>query len=146
MCLNHHASLALGIPSDQSNTLRTAVERGILSGDCLLEMPEHLGEGVYAMNKVCDSVYFIEDISADAEMAEQLIWWAAVGRTLVTRMELNGLNITHHRATDSLPENTLETLACSWDGNDLGFICVSHGNVGDDATMFDLNEESECEN
>ena len=141
--VNPTASSVLGIESAQADTLRASVERGIHSGDFLLEIPSNQGEGVYAMNKVCENVYFIEDISADAEMAEQLIWWAAVGRTLVTRMESNGLKITHHRIGDSLPENTLETLSCSWDENELGFISVTELNAEEDKIAIDCKEERE---
>ena len=106
-------------------TLLDLVARAIADRDMVLQLPESFGGKAFAMTMIDRDVFFLEDISGDAEMAETLVWWAAVGRAFVNRMEKNGLMIHQHQEPDSAPEGALEVLPCCWEENPLGFISIT---------------------
>lgn len=103
--------------------------RALAGGDMVLHLPEAFGGGAFAMTMIDRDTFFLEDISGDAEMAEKLVRWAAVGQAFVNRMEKNGLIIRQHREGESLPEDALEVIPCHWEGNMLGFISIAQGEI-----------------
>ena len=109
----------------QGENLDPLVARAIADRDMVLQLPEDWGGGAFAMTMIDRDIFFLEDISGDAEMAEKLVWWAAVGQAFVHRMEKNGLTIHQHKEPDSVPEGALEVLPCCWEENPLGFISIT---------------------
>lgn len=77
-----------------------------------------------ALSPLSDEVFFLEDISGDFEMAEDLVWWAAVGRAFVRRMEGNGLVVRRLSPYEEEPENAAEIIPCSWEGELMGKLSI----------------------
>lgn len=120
--LNPRAGELISVHGENLDPL---VARAIADRDMVLQLPESFGGKAFAMTMIDRDVFFLEDISGDAEMAEKLVWWAAVGRAFVNRMEKNGLMIHQHQEPDSVPEGALEVLSCCWEENPLGFISIT---------------------
>ncbi|QTX32895.1 hypothetical protein KAR29_02975 [Aminithiophilus ramosus] len=77
-------------------------------------MIRHLGEGRY----------FLEDVSLDFLTAQEIVWWAAVGKALVSRMKENGASIERFAADSRRTREDKSLLPCVWEGNLLGYIAV----------------------
>lgn len=78
--------------------------------------------------KVHPAVYFVEDVSEDLGKAREMAWWAAVGRACVGSFEKKGCRAERVSETSSVPEDgTVEFLKCLWDGEELGYLRLSHG-------------------
>lgn len=76
------------------------------------------------LTPLSDEVFFLEDISGDFEMAEDLVWWAAVGRAFVRRMEGNGLVVRRLSPYEKEPANAAEIIPCSWEGELMGKLSI----------------------
>ncbi|MDR1915216.1 MAG: hypothetical protein LBQ58_01410 [Synergistaceae bacterium] len=88
----------------------------------VLKGPKH--EKTFALYQMTDDAFLMEDISGDFEMAEDLIWWASVGKTLFRRMEENGLLFKRLTPLESPPENSAEVISCMWEGELLGRLSI----------------------
>lgn len=77
-------------------------------------------ERTYSFAPLSENTYFIEDISGDFEMAEDLVWWAAVGKAFIQRMESNGLQVKRLSPYEEPPKNAAEVIDCSWEGELVG--------------------------
>lgn len=101
--------------ADQIDTLRK--ER-------IITLPEKKQDRTFTLSPLSDEVFFLEDISGDFEMAEELVWWAAIGRTLVRRMEANGLVVRRLSPSEDEPGNAEEIIHCSWEGEPVGKLSI----------------------
>ena len=90
----------------------------------IITLREKKGDRTLALSPLTEKVYFLEDISGDFEMAEDLLWWAAAGRAFVRRMEKNGLVVRRLSPYEPDPENAAETIPCSWEGELMGKLAI----------------------
>jgi hypothetical protein len=77
--------------------------------------------------KVERHIFSLEDISSEMHMAEDIVWWAAVGSALATYLQAKGVGIETFHEKDALPEQKKrgETIPCRWDGELLGYVKLS---------------------
>jgi hypothetical protein len=77
--------------------------------------------------KMEDRIFSLEDISSEMHMAEDIVWWAAVGNALATYLQAKGVGFRCFHERDSLPEQKGhgETIPCRWEGDLLGYIKLS---------------------
>lgn len=79
--------------------------------------------------RIHPSVYFVEDVSEDLAKAREMAWWAAAGRAFAAALEERGGAAERVDKPAALPgDGAVEFLQCSWDGEDLGYLRVDHGN------------------
>ncbi|MDR3278992.1 MAG: hypothetical protein LBT23_00620, partial [Synergistaceae bacterium] len=71
-----------------------------------------------------EGTFLLEDISGDFEMAEELVWWAAVGRAFFHRLEENGAVIRRVSPYEDPPATAAEIIPCSWEGEHLGSLAI----------------------
>ena len=81
-------------------------------------------ESTFALAPLTAETYLLEDVSGDFEMAEDLLWWAAVGRAFVRRMEENGLAVKRLLPNEEIPQGSAEVIPCSWDGELIGKLAL----------------------
>jgi hypothetical protein len=81
-------------------------------------------EMTFSLNHLEENVYLIEDVSGDFEMAEELVWWAAVGKAFVRRLEENGTTVRRMSPLEAPPDSAAEILPCLWDNEHLGSIAI----------------------
>lgn len=77
-------------------------------------------ERTFSLTPLGSSTYFIEDVSGDYEMAEDLKWWAAVGRAFVSRMQNNGVDVGRLSPLEAIPSDAAEIIECKWEGEVVG--------------------------
>ena len=99
-------------------SLTGKIER--IRGERILTVRWKKQEKTFALESLSEDIYLLEDISGDFEMAEDLIWWAAVGRAFVRRMEENGLSVKRLLPDETAPSGSAEVIPCSWDGELVG--------------------------
>lgn len=104
---------------------RLAARAEEVLADSMLTCGENGRESTFAVTALDGGVYLLEDISGDFEMAEDLVWWAAVGRALVRRMEKNGLILNRLLPHEEAPADASEVLTCSWEGEEMGKLSIS---------------------
>ncbi len=95
-----------------------------LLSERLITLREKKMDRTLTLTPLSDEVFFLEDISGDFEMAEDLVWWAAVGRAFVRRMEGNGLAVCRLSPYENAPENAAEIIPCSWEGELMGKLAL----------------------
>ena len=72
--------------------------------------------------RVDRDVFIIDDCTGDLAEAQDISWWAAVGRRWATVLESGGAS---WRRADSLPEDFKgQSWPCEWQGRFLGYLCV----------------------
>lgn len=81
-------------------------------------------ERTFSLSPLTEDTYFIEDISGDFEMAEDLVWWAAAGKAFVERMKGNGLIVKRLSPYEETPEGAAEVFPCVWEGELVGSIVL----------------------
>ncbi|MDR3163967.1 MAG: hypothetical protein LBU13_00145 [Synergistaceae bacterium] len=102
--------------------------------DGMITVKDKKRELTFSLHLLDENVYLVEDISGDFEMAEELVWWAAVGKAFVRRVEENGAVVRHLSPLETPPSSAAEVLYCSWENEPLGSIAI--GMPGD----FDQDE------
>lgn len=95
-----------------------------LLSERLITLHEKKMDRTLTLTPLTDEVFFLEDISGDFEMAEDLVWWAAVGRAFVRRMEGNALAVRRLSPYEDAPENAVEIIPCSWEGELMGKLAL----------------------
>ncbi len=116
----NEAALALipgGTPVVAAQFPRAAEER-------LLTIRDRRRERTFALSPLAEGTFLIEDISGDFEMAEDLVWWAAVGKAFVRRMECNGIAVHRLAPEEAPPAGAAEVIPCEWEGENIGRLVV----------------------
>ncbi|MCR5346802.1 MAG: hypothetical protein K6E38_03415 [Fretibacterium sp.] len=72
-----------------------------------------------AFRRLEPDIFVLDDCTGDLVEAQDISWWAAVGRTWVSEIEARGQ--TWHRA-DS--QSGSRSWPCEWEGRFLGYFCV----------------------
>ncbi|MDR3279384.1 MAG: hypothetical protein LBT23_02630, partial [Synergistaceae bacterium] len=75
------------VPCD-AQTMARQIDRMRL--DRIVTVRDKKREKTYSLQPLSEGTFLLEDISGDFEMAEELVWWAAVGRAFFHRLEENG--------------------------------------------------------
>lgn len=84
-----------------------------------------------AFRRLEPNIFILDDCTGDLVEAQDISWWAAVGRTWVSEIEAGGHT---WRRTDS-PSGS-HSWPCEWEGRFLGYLCVD----GADAPGTELKE------
>ena len=127
--LNDHGILLM--PCDAA-TLAKQVER--MARDRIITIKEKKRERTFSLQPLDETIFLIEDISGDFEMAEDLVWWAAVGKAFYRRLEENGAVIRRLSPFEKLPDNSADVIPCSWEGELVGSVVI--GVPGDTALVI----------
>lgn len=90
----------------------------------IITLHEKKSDRTLTLSPLTDTVYFLEDISGDFEMAEDLLWWAAVGRAFVRRMEKNGLIVRRLSPYEQEPKDAAEIIPCFWEDELMGKLSI----------------------
>ncbi|GHV54222.1 hypothetical protein FACS1894216_13810 [Synergistales bacterium] len=80
----------------------------------------------YSFVPLTEHTYLIEDVSGDFETAEDLVWWASVGKAFVRHMEDNGLTVKRLPPKAPIPEgdSIAEVISCSWEDEAVGSLVI----------------------
>ncbi|MDR0765011.1 MAG: hypothetical protein LBE65_05400 [Synergistaceae bacterium] len=92
--------------------------------DGVITVKDKKRELTFSIRPIEENVYMIEDISGDFEMAEELVWWAAVGKAFVRRVEENGAVVRRMSPLETPPASAADVLYCSWENEPLGSIAI----------------------
>lgn len=86
------------------------------------------GGGCFLFKEIHPSVFLVEDVSEDMRSAEEMAWWASIGKAFVSKIKGKGKNVRRIEVADSAAmENAGDCLACIWDGKILGYLRVEDG-------------------
>ncbi len=80
--------------------------------------------------KIAEHILTLEDISSEMHMAQDIVWWAAVGNALTTYLQAKGVEIRFSYEREGLPQPKVEsdeTIPCRWEGDLLGYINLFFG-------------------
>lgn len=81
--------------------------------------------GVIAFRRLEKNVFMLEDCTGDIAAAEEISWWAAVGRAWAEMLDREKRK---YRRCDEAESQALhaayEVLPCEWDGELRGYFCV----------------------
>jgi hypothetical protein len=113
---------ALDLVPGGARSLASQMDR--IREDRIITLRENDADRTFSLYALSEDSYLIEDISGDFEMAEDLVWWAAIGRALVRRMENNGLIVKRFSPFEKPPEDAAEVVQCSWDGEVMGRLVI----------------------
>jgi len=76
-----------------------------------------------AFRRLEPDIFILEDCTGDLIEAQDISWWAGLGRAWVASIEKEGR--TWRREEDALPEGfTGQAWPCEWEGRFLGWLCV----------------------
>ena len=76
-----------------------------------------------AFRRLEPDIFILEDCTGDLMEAQDISWWAGLGRTWVASIEKEGR--TWRREEDALPEDFAgQAWPCEWEGRFLGWLCV----------------------
>jgi hypothetical protein len=95
--------------------------------DKMVTVKDKRRERTFSLQPLDERVFLIEDISGDFEMAEDLVWWAAVGKAFFGRLEENGAVIRRLPPMGEAPEDAAEIIPCLWEGEPVGSLAISFG-------------------
>jgi hypothetical protein len=109
------------MPCD-AHTLARQSER--MLGEKMVTVRDKKEERTFSLAPLDENVFLVEDISGDFEMAEELVWWAAVGKAFFRRLEENGAVIRRLSPYETPPEGAAEVVSCSWDGELIGLLAM----------------------
>lgn len=73
-----------------------------------------------AFRRLEPNIFIIDDCTGDLVEAQDISWWAAVGRAWTTELEAQG---RAWRRSNS-PAETGQSWPCEWEGRFLGYLCV----------------------
>jgi hypothetical protein len=119
---------ALELIPDGVKALSRQLER--VKKDKILVIRGKKKSRTFSLSLLERETYFIEDISEDFEMAEDLVWWAAIGKAFVRRMESNGLTVRRISQYETPPGDAAEIIACSWEGELMGNLAIDLPKTG----------------
>ncbi len=71
--------------------------------------------------QISPAIFFIEDISDEVPIAQNMAWWAGIGKTLTTFLEAEGVQITSSKKKKKL-KGKGHLLPCRWEEELLGYI------------------------
>jgi hypothetical protein len=77
----------------------------------------------FLLRPLGEGYYLLEDVSDDVRVAEDVAWWASVGKAFVERLERNGVRVRCCRGEED-PPGEGEILDCAWEGHPLGRIRI----------------------
>jgi hypothetical protein len=109
------------IPCD-AETLARQIKS--MLADKTITVKEKKREKTFSLLPLCENIFMAEDISGDFEMAEELVWWASVGRAFFNRLEENGALIRRFSPLQEPPETAAEVIPCFWEGELIGRLAV----------------------
>ncbi|MCL2684343.1 MAG: hypothetical protein FWE55_03780, partial [Synergistaceae bacterium] len=95
-----------------------------MAHDRIITVREKKRERTFSLRQLVEKIFLIEDISGDFEMAEDLVWWAAVGKAFYRRLEENGAVIRRLSPLEKLPEDSPDVIPCSWEGELIGSVVI----------------------
>ena len=76
-----------------------------------------------AFRRLEPDIFILEDCTGDLMEAQDISWWAGLGRAWVASIEKEGR--TWRREEDALPEEFAgQAWPCEWEGRFLGWLCV----------------------
>jgi hypothetical protein len=101
-----------------------AKQVGKIKKDKIIVIKGKKKERTFALSPLSDETFFIEDVSGDYEMVEDLVWWAAIGSAFVRRMEEDGLMVRRVSAHAESPSGAVEIIPCSWEGELVGKLAI----------------------
>ncbi|MDR3255021.1 MAG: hypothetical protein LBT31_05600 [Synergistaceae bacterium] len=113
-----------------------------IKNDKMIVIKEKKKERTFSLSPLGDNTFFIEDISGDFEMVEDLVWWAAIGSAFVRRMEGNGLIVRRVAPHAESPEGAVEVIPCSWDGELVGKLAIELTAEAPETAVDSLARES----
>jgi len=126
ICMNHKA---LELCSGGKDAFTKALESFSGEGEeyifsCTFQNGE---ERRFFAKKIEKHIFSLEDISSEMHMAEDIVWWAAVGNALTAYLEAKGVGVQAFHEKNALPEQKKqgETIPCRWEGELLGYIKLS---------------------
>ena len=90
----------------------------------IASIKERKAERTFSLYPLGEDTFFAEDISGDFEMAEDLVWWAAIGKAFVGRMKENGLVVRRLSPYEDPPSAATEIIPCSWEGELIGRLAI----------------------
>lgn len=90
----------------------------------IVSIKERKAERTFSLYQLSENTFFAEDISGDFEMAEDLVWWAAIGKAFVGRMKENGLIVKRLSPYETPPPAASEIIPCSWEGELIGRLAL----------------------
>nr|HPJ25483.1 hypothetical protein [Synergistaceae bacterium] len=79
----------------------------------------------FFVKKVQEHIFALEDVSNEVHMAQDIVWWAAVGNALSTYLQAKGVEIRPFQEGEALPKEnagTAELIPCRWEDELLGYI------------------------
>jgi len=109
------------VPCD-AKTLARQADR--MKRDRIATVRDKKHEKTYSLQPLSEGTFLLEDISEDFEMAEELVWWAAVGRAFFHRLEENGAVVRRVSPYEDPPATAAEVIPCSWEGENLGSLAI----------------------
>jgi hypothetical protein len=113
-----------------------AAQADKMKRDGIITVKDKKREFTFSLRLLEENVYLIEDISGDFEMAEELVWWAAVGKAFVRRLEENGAVVRRMSPLEAPPASAAEVIPCSWENESLGSVVIGMpGDAGWNATQ-----------
>lgn len=95
-----------------------------MRADRIVTIKDSGRERTLSLSPLGEGTYLIEDISGDYEMAEDLVWWAAVGRAFLRRLQDNGLEVRRLSPFEEIPSDASEVISCRWDNELVGRIAI----------------------
>ena len=70
-------------------------------------------------------VYLIDDVTQDVETADDIVWWASVGKAFASKIESEGkIMIRDGEETDQFELE--EEISCVWDGRNIGKLRIGY--------------------
>ncbi|MDR1886230.1 MAG: hypothetical protein LBQ56_08125 [Synergistaceae bacterium] len=113
---------ALELVPGGARSLASQMDR--IREDRIITLKEEDRDRTFSLFALTEDSYLLEDISGDFEMAEDLVWWAAIGRALMRRIEDNGLIVKRLSPYEKPPEGIAEVIQCSWEGEVMGRLAI----------------------
>lgn len=75
------------------------------------------------LSRMEENFYLAEDVSGDFSLAEDVGWWAAVGKALFERLRSQGFSVERKDRKDRTDDGS-ETVVCSWDREIMGYLKI----------------------
>lgn len=95
--------------------------------DRLLEINADENEKrVFYFEPLLADIYLIDEVTSDLSAAEDMVWWAAVGKAWAQKMRRDGYEIHQVDGIQPSPIDLLgadDYLTCVWDEKILGYLC-----------------------
>lgn len=101
------------------------VERALRESEHLLSLRAANRETTVLLSCLDRGIYLMEDVGSDMQTAEDIAFWAAAGKSFVTRLEEQGVRV-HRWGTEEEPQTSPEgeILTCVWEDRFLGYVSL----------------------